>query len=554
MSRMVSLLVLIAIILAIGVLFVRVMAGFFLPLFLALLLAVIFNPLQGWMIRRCRGRPRLAAALTTGAVMLLVLIPIGGLIALAAIEGNQLVSELRTGSLESRLEGVRQRLGLDFPLREDVRFVEHELTELAALSTQAGSATAQQNQDRWPSLLKRIDDLDRNLRAVAAQTGDPSSRLHRALASWRVFRDRLDTTKLPSPETVQDTGRDMSSPTAPDSKPGSAQPTADRGPTPDRGATPEQSLAQTFRDFKLNLLGGPFMASIRETANPDQQELNRLKDLAVGNAQSWLLSVGGETAAYAGRLLMGSMIMMVSLYFFLVDGPGMVRTVMRLSPLDDRHEQELIAEFDKVSRAVLLATLLSALAQGVLAGIGYAITGLDSVFLLTLLTTVLAMVPFVGAASVWVPASLFLVYEGHLASGIFLGVYGAVVVSTVDNVIKPYVLHGQSRLHPLLALLSVIGGVKALGPIGILVGPMIVAFLQTLLNILHRELTNIDDSRVAAPGASAESDNADLNCAEAIGPASIGPESTSSGAGDQAGSSTAEASPCPGDSPQRTGG
>ncbi len=110
-----------------------------------------------------------------------------------------------------------------------------------------------------------------------------------------------------------------------------------------------------------------------------------------------------------------------------------------------------------------------------------------------MLTTLLAMIPFVGSAAVWLPCCLWLyLFEDRLGAAIFLGIYGAGIVSTIDNVIKPFVLHGQSRLHPLLALLSVLGGVNALGPIGILVGPMVVAFLQTLLNILHRELLRFD--------------------------------------------------------------
>jgi predicted PurR-regulated permease PerM len=77
-------------------------------------------------------------------------------------------------------------------------------------------------------------------------------------------------------------------------------------------------------------------------------------------------------------------------------------------------------------------------------------------------------------------------------AAILLALYGAGVISLADNVIKPLVLHGQSNLHPLLALLSVLGGVQALGPIGILVGPMVVVFLQTLLNIMHGELMTME--------------------------------------------------------------
>lgn len=178
----------------------------------------------------------------------------------------------------------------------------------------------------------------------------------------------------------------------------------------------------------------------------------------------------------------------------------MLDAAIRLSPLEERYVRELVAEFDRVCRAVVVATLLSAVAQGILAGIGFYAFGLShSVALLMLLTMVLAMVPFSGAAAVWIPVCLYLYfYKGDTWSAIGLTAYGTLIISTADNVIKPLVLHGQSNLHPLLALLSVIGGIQALGPVGILVGPMVVVFLQTLLKILQRELMTMDRLTAAA--------------------------------------------------------
>ena len=117
---------------------------------------------------------------------------------------------------------------------------------------------------------------------------------------------------------------------------------------------------------------------------------------------------------------------------------------------------------------------------------------------MTVLTTFLALVPFVGAAAVWGSCALWLFfYEERTTAAIVLAIYGVGVVSLADNVIKPIVLHGQSNLHPLLALLSVIGGVGALGPIGIFVGPMVVAFLQALLNMLQIELKALGERSTA---------------------------------------------------------
>jgi len=179
----------------------------------------------------------------------------------------------------------------------------------------------------------------------------------------------------------------------------------------------------------------------------------------------------------------------VSLFYFFADGGRMIDGVTRLMPLDRRYQWQLLAEFEEVSRAVVSSILLAAVVQAALAGLGFYVAGLGKVFLLTLLTFFGALVPIAGAAIVWGAASLYLLFfEKDTWSAAGLALWGFCVVSTVDNIIKPLVLHGQSKLHPLLALLSVLGGVGALGPIGIFVGPIAVAFLQAALTMLQAEI------------------------------------------------------------------
>jgi predicted PurR-regulated permease PerM len=199
------------------------------------------------------------------------------------------------------------------------------------------------------------------------------------------------------------------------------------------------------------------------------------------------------------KLLIGLIVMTVSLFYFLADGRRMFEAVTKLIPLDRRYQGQLLEEFEEVSRAVVSSTLLAALVQAVLAGFGFYVAGLGGVFLLTLLTFFGALVPFVGAAAVWGTASLYLLFfVKNTWAAVGLALWGACVVSTVDNIIKPIVLHGQSKLHPLLALLSVLGGVGALGPIGIFVGPIAVAFLQAALTMLQAEIDSF--SRGGAVG------------------------------------------------------
>jgi len=230
------------------------------------------------------------------------------------------------------------------------------------------------------------------------------------------------------------------------------------------------------------------------TAESVNAEVRRL-------AEEWIGPIAARAPVVVAKLVIGLVVMTVSLFYFLADGRRMFSAVMRLVPLDSHYQWQLLEEFEEVSRAVVSSTLLAAIVQAVLAGFGFYVAGLGGVFLLMLLTFFGALVPFVGAAAVWGAASLYLLFfvkSTWAAAG--LALWGLCVVSTVDNIIKPIVLHGQSKLHPLLALLSVLGGVGALGPIGIFVGPIAVAFLQAALTMLQAELDSMSRAGFQAAG------------------------------------------------------
>ena len=452
MARLVSLVVLVAIILVIGVLFFRVMATFAVPLFLAAVLVVIFGPVHTALTKRLGGRHRIAAVLTTIIIALSVLIPVACVVTLAAMEGVTLASEMEDVEFRDRFFRLRRSLGLEPPYTQELDGMQAAFDKLA--DPQQGEAPMETDVV-VENILDRLSDLERRMldRMTDAE--------EEAIDELRSALDEL------RPEAIQ---------------PGTL--------------AYENALAAAineFEDLRIILAGGRLQAYMIDLTNLSEEELGDLTRRSFSGVTGWLLPVAGATTAIILKVLIGVIILLVAVYYFLADGPAMVRTTMRLVPLDDRYERELLAEFAQISRAVVLATMLSAVVQGLLAGIGYAAAGLHSVFLLILLTSVLAMIPFLGAAAVWLPASLWLYFsEERLWAAVLLALYGAGVVSLVDNIIKPVVLHGQSRLHPLLALLSILGGVQVLGPIGLIIGPMSVAFLQTLLNILHREITSLE--------------------------------------------------------------
>jgi predicted PurR-regulated permease PerM len=285
--------------------------------------------------------------------------------------------------------------------------------------------------------------------------------------------------------------------------------------SPDDAASEKQvSLAFGDRLQKVaNDLGGLLESKAGIKVNEDT--INSLISRAANAGGALAINVLQSVIG----ILFGLVIMVIALYYFLADGPVMIRTVMDLSPLEAEYEQELLLRFGQVSRAVVVATLLSAVVQGLLAGIGYyfALPSTAPIFLLTAATMVTAMVPFFGAAFTWVLVCGWIylygehtvnnvVVQGDWVTALVLTIYSTVIVSGVDNIIKPLVLRGQSNLHPLVALLSILGGVPTLGPVGIIVGPMVVSFLQALLEMLRKEIESFEQAdgnvvQVLAEGA-----------------------------------------------------
>lgn len=463
MARTVSLIVLVAVILVIGVASYRVMSSFLLPMFLALVLVVLFRPLHVRITARLRGHDRVAAGITALLILLIVLLPVIGIMSRAAGEALSLAQQIDQGQVIVKFRQIRERLGFGAVSREaelSLDQVEMDLADVQSAHTQGRDRRAAAEK-----LLAEIGHLEQSLaddRPPAGETSPPPHPWDAPLADLRQAANRLATANLDD-------------------------------------AAAEEAIDEcrwALRQAETVILGSPLMAWVRQQASPGQSSVQGLGSRLAALAGPVALDAGG----FVAQFIIGLVVMIISLYYFLADGPEMIKAVMRMSPLEDRYEEQLLQEFGNISRAVVLATLLSALAQGALAGCGYFVAGLDSVFFLTVLTTVLAMIPFVGAGAVWIPCSLWLVLvENRTGAGILLALYGALVISMVDNLIKPTVLHGRSNLHPLLALLSVLGGVKALGPIGIFVGPMVLAFLQTLLNMLSHEVSAWEKERGGKP-------------------------------------------------------
>jgi predicted PurR-regulated permease PerM len=182
-------------------------------------------------------------------------------------------------------------------------------------------------------------------------------------------------------------------------------------------------------------------------------------------------------------------VVLFSLFFFLLDGAAFVRWLGGLVPLSGEHKRLLTHTFVEITKSAVTGSGLVALAQGLLGGVAFWIAGLPAV-LWGFVMTFTALVPVVGTALVWVPAGLILAATGRAGMGVFLLVWGAVVVSGADNVIRMFLVKGPVRMHPLLLFFSILGGIKMAGLLGVVSGPLVLAMIQTLLEIYRGEFMN----------------------------------------------------------------
>ena len=200
------------------------------------------------------------------------------------------------------------------------------------------------------------------------------------------------------------------------------------------------------------------------------------------------VGVAAGVLGNAAELLIALAMFAVGLYYFLCDGPKLMRAARELVPVQTEYQQALLDRFDTVLRAVVLSTFLAATAQGLLTAIALQLCGLGHFFLFAAAATLASLIPLAGTWLVWGPCAVWLFAQGHVWSAGLLTAFGVGVVGTLDNVIRTVVLNNDAKLHPLLAFVCVLGGLKVMGLWGVFVGPVVAACLHTLLEIFNGEL------------------------------------------------------------------
>ena len=203
-------------------------------------------------------------------------------------------------------------------------------------------------------------------------------------------------------------------------------------------------------------------------------------DEATHASLSLVATASGKLFMGALGTVLGLLLTLFFMFFFIRDGDVLFHDIRKLVPMDPTKRTELFDYLAAVTRAVMFGVGLTALVQGTLIGIALLIVGAPSPLVLGVLATVFALLPIGGTALIWLPAALVLFAQQRWGAGIFMLIWG-VLVSLTDNFLKPLLISGRARVATLTVFIGVLGGVRAYGPIGLFLGPVVLALAIALI-------------------------------------------------------------------------
>lgn len=237
------------------------------------------------------------------------------------------------------------------------------------------------------------------------------------------------------------------------------------------------SFVEKVNNYAVGVLGPK--ANIKGTLN---KILGGITDFDEKNVKS-AFSIIGSVA----EIIIGLFIMFFIMYYGFVEGEKWLWQIREIIPFKKERRERLVREIKNVTQAVIYGHILIAILQGTLGAIGFFIVGIKNPVFWGFVMTVLALIPVIGTGLIWGPAGIILLAQGNIIWGIFLLVYGFFIVAGIDNLLKPKIISGKGKIHPIVALIGILGGLKLFGLLGIIIGPLIAALFIAMVEFYYED-------------------------------------------------------------------
>jgi len=247
-----------------------------------------------------------------------------------------------------------------------------------------------------------------------------------------------------------------------------------------------------YRSIEILIKETPIISKVYVIIENSLKSLNINVDISdairgiVNEIVSFVIQQGKGIFLDVTLLIVGIIIMLITIFFLFKDGIHLYNRIYSIIPLSDKDKTFLLSKSYNAIQGVVLGSVLTAIAQGILSFIGYFAIGLEMSYFWAFITFIAAFIPVGGASLIWIPVAIYTLFTKGFLTAFLFSVYGTLVISTIDNIIKPVVIGDKTNIHPMILVFAILGGLNLFGFIGIFLAPIIVVMIDNML-LLFKE-------------------------------------------------------------------
>jgi predicted PurR-regulated permease PerM len=268
-------------------------------------------------------------------------------------------------------------------------------------------------------------------------------------------------------------------------------------------------VAASIRPWVQQFIDQPAAFSAYLQNIPYYEEILPYRDEIIAKAGEWASSATLFLVDFLSQRAIGTInfilmffIFLYTSYFFLIDGRKLLNRMLYYLPLDDTKERRLMERFTSVTRATLKGTAVIGVLQGGLAGVAFAVVGIDAAVFWGTVMSILSIIPGLGSALIWLPAAIILAIGGSYGKAVGLTLFCGLVVGSLDNLLRPRLVGKDTKMHDLMIFLGTLGGIAFFGLIGFIIGPIVAALFVTVWEIYGESFRDIlPESGFSPPSA-----------------------------------------------------
>jgi len=230
---------------------------------------------------------------------------------------------------------------------------------------------------------------------------------------------------------------------------------------------------------------------------PNFLSSSELSETIIGSLNTYVSTFLANSLGNVGTIILNLPVILLKLfvvififYFSLRDGERAIDYIKSLSPLKKETNERFSKEFKDITNSVLVGQIVVGVLQGLIAGIGYFVFGVPNAILLTILTILIGIIPLIGPWLVWIPVDVFLFATGRSGAAIGLLIYGLILVNWVDTVIRPLIVSRKTKINSGIVIIGMIGGIFVLGVLGLIIGPLVLAYVLLILELYRKKGIN----------------------------------------------------------------